>query len=35
MRTAETGDDFVTLADRDGNLFVLIDKKGWSFGRRV
>ena len=34
-RPAERGHDFVTLADPDGNLFDVIDKKGWSFGRRV
>jgi hypothetical protein len=27
--------DFVTLADPDGNLFDVVDKKGWSFGRHV
>jgi hypothetical protein len=30
---AETGRDFVTLADPDGNLFDVIDKRGWSYGR--
>ena len=34
-RPAEKGHDFVTLADPDGNLFDVIDKKGWSYGRRV
>jgi hypothetical protein len=33
-RGAHTGHDFVTLADPDGNLFDVIDKKGWSYGRR-
>jgi hypothetical protein len=27
--------DFATLADPDGNLLDVIDKKGWSFGQRV
>ena len=31
---AQEGRDFVTLADPDGNLFDVIDKKGWRFGRR-
>jgi hypothetical protein len=31
----EPGHDFVTLADPDGNLFDVIDKKGWSFGQRI
>lgn len=31
---AQEGHDFVTLADPDGNLFDVIDTKGWSFGRR-
>jgi len=30
---AEEGHDFVTLADPEGNLFDVIDKKGWSFGQ--
>lgn len=30
----EAGRDFVTLADPDGNLFDVIDKKGWPFARR-
>lgn len=34
-RPAEGGHDFVTLADPDGNLFDVIDKRGWSFGQRV
>lgn len=29
------GRDYVTLADPDGNLFDVIDKRGWSFGRRA
>ena len=33
VRPAEKGHDFVTLADPDGNLFDVIDKKGWSTGR--
>lgn len=33
-KTAEKGQDFVTLADPDGNLFDVIDKKGWRFGQR-
>ncbi len=33
-KAAEMGYDFVTLADPDGNLFDVIDKKGWEFGRR-
>ncbi len=34
-RPAEKGKDFVTLADPDGNLFDVVDKKGWSFGRHA
>lgn len=34
-RPAQAGHDFVTLADPDGNLFDVIDKKGWPFGRRA
>lgn len=34
-RRAEKGHDFVTLADPDGNLFDVVDKKGWAFGRRA
>jgi len=34
-RPAEKGHDYVTLADPDGNLFDVIDKRGWSFGRRA
>ncbi len=33
-RPAEKGKDFVTLADPDGNLFDVINKKGWHFGQR-
>jgi catechol 2,3-dioxygenase-like lactoylglutathione lyase family enzyme len=32
-RPAERGHDFVTLADPDGNLFDVIDKKGWRPGQ--
>lgn len=32
---AEKGHDFVTLADPDGNLFDVVDKKGWSYGQRA
>jgi hypothetical protein len=35
QRRSDGGEDFVTLSDPDGNLFDVIDKKGWSFGRRV
>lgn len=35
IRPAEKGHDFVTLADPDGNLFDVIDKRGWSFGQRT
>jgi Glyoxalase-like domain len=35
VKPAEDEDDFVTLADPDGNLFDVIDKSGWEFGRRV
>jgi catechol 2,3-dioxygenase-like lactoylglutathione lyase family enzyme len=34
-RSAKNGQDFVTLADPDGNLFDVIDKRGWSSGRRA
>ncbi len=34
-RPAKKGSDFVTLADPDGNLFDVVDKKGWRFGRRA
>ena len=34
-RPPETGEDFVTLADPDGNLFDVINKKGWHFGQRA
>ncbi len=33
-RPADSGHDFTTLADPDGNLFDVIDKRGWAFGRR-
>ena len=32
---AGQGRDFVTLADPDGNLFDVIDKRGWSYGQRA
>lgn len=32
---AEEGADFVTLADPDGNVFDVIDKRGWPFGQRT
>jgi catechol 2,3-dioxygenase-like lactoylglutathione lyase family enzyme len=35
VKPAEDGLDFVTLADPDGNLFDIIDKKGWRFGQRA
>lgn len=34
-RPASEGHDFVTLSDPDGNLFDVIDKRGWAFGRRA
>ncbi|MCI4355235.1 MAG: VOC family protein [Thermoplasmata archaeon] len=34
-RPAEGEHDFVTMADPDGNLFDVIDKKGWSPGQRA
>ena len=34
-RPAKKGHDFVTLADPDGNLFDVIDKRGWSYGQRA
>ncbi|HTP54671.1 MAG TPA: VOC family protein [Thermoplasmata archaeon] len=34
-RPADEAHDFVTLSDPDGNLFDVIDKKGWRFGQRV
>jgi hypothetical protein len=34
-RSPEKGEDFVTLADPDGNLFDVINKEGWHFGRRA
>jgi hypothetical protein len=33
-RAADDEHDFVTLADPDGNLFDVINKKGWPHGRR-
>lgn len=33
-RPAGAGEDFVTLADPDGNLFDVVDKRGWAFGQR-
>ncbi len=33
-RPADETHDFATLADPDGNLFDVIDKKGWRFGQR-
>ena len=35
VQPMEADHDFVTLADPDGNLFDVIDKKDWAFGRRV
>ena len=32
---AEPGHDFATLADPDGNLFDVVDKKGWAFGQHA
>jgi len=34
-RPAMEGSDFVTLADPDGNVFDVVDKKGWLLGRRA
>lgn len=34
-RGPQEGSDFVTLADPDGNLFDVVDKRGWAFGRRA
>jgi hypothetical protein len=34
-RPWEKGHDFATLADPDGNLFDVIDKRGWAFGQRT
>jgi hypothetical protein len=34
-RPADATHDFVTLADPDGNLFDVIDKKGWTYGQRA
>jgi catechol 2,3-dioxygenase-like lactoylglutathione lyase family enzyme len=33
-RPASPGEDFVTLADPDGNVFDVVEKRGWSFGQR-
>ncbi|NNN17218.1 MAG: VOC family protein [Thermoplasmata archaeon] len=33
-RPMAPGQDFVTLADPDGNLFDVIDKRGWPSGQR-
>lgn len=35
IRRRQEGDDFITLADPDGNVFDVIDKRGWAFGRRA
>ncbi len=32
-RSPKEREDFVTLADPDGNLFDIIDKKGWRRGQ--
>jgi hypothetical protein len=32
---AGKGRDYVTLADPDGNLFDVIDKRGWRSGQRI
>lgn len=34
-RARRAGEDFATLADPDGNLFDVVDKRGWSLGQRV
>jgi predicted enzyme related to lactoylglutathione lyase len=34
-RAAEPGQDFVTLSDPEGNLFDVIDKKGWAPGQHA
>ncbi len=34
VRPASPGEDFVTLSDPDGNLFDVVDKKGWEPGQR-
>jgi Glyoxalase-like domain len=34
LRPSDTGHDFVTLGDPEGNVFDVIDKRGWSFGQR-
>jgi hypothetical protein len=33
-RAADKEHDFVTLADPDGNLFDVVDKRGWVYGQR-
>ena len=33
-RSPVKGEDFTTLADPDGNLFDVVNKKGWRFGQR-
>ncbi len=33
-RSPKKGEDFTTLADPEGNLFDVIDKKGWKLGQR-
>ncbi|MGI0132395.1 MAG: VOC family protein [Thermoplasmata archaeon] len=35
MHPRADGEDFVTLADPDGNPFDVIDKRGWVFGQRA
>jgi len=32
---APPGGDFVTLRDPDGNVFDVIDNRGWTYGQRV
>ena len=34
VEPAQEGRDFVTLSDPDGNLFDVIDKRGYRFGQR-
>jgi hypothetical protein len=34
-RSPKKGEDFVTLADPDGNSFDVINKKGWHFDQRA
>ena len=33
-RSPMKGEDFTTLADPDGNLFDVVNKKGWRLGQR-